>query len=265
MNYKVLCSDLDGTLLSTKDDVSDVTIGEIKRIRTQMRVVLVSARMPSAMYYLQDRLEIKDQPIICYNGALILDGAKELFSNTISHDVLSEVYRMTLSLEIDMGLYLQDKWFVPKSSKRVETEIKYTKTRPFFQDTQKTLSDLGLQGAHKVMLMCTKHGADYLMPILEINLRDNINIYRSNDTLIELAPKSVSKRSAIEHLLNPKETMENVIAFGDNYNDIEMLQAAGCGVAVANAREEVKRIADHIALANTKDGVADFIRRNILI
>ncbi len=265
MNYTLLCSDLDGTLLSTKDDVSDFTIAEIKRIRDQMSVILVSARMPSAMYYLQERLGIKDQPIICYNGALVLEGDMELFSTTIAHNVLYEVYGMTKALDIDMGLYLQDNWFVPRTSKRVETEIKYTKTRPKFQETDKTLNDLSLQGAHKVMLMCTKPSADYLMPILETNLGDQIHVYRSNDTLIELAPKSVSKRTAIGHILKPEETMEGVVAFGDNYNDIEMLQSAGCGVAVANAREEVKRIADHITLANTKDGVADFIRRNILI
>jgi len=50
--------------------------------------------------------------------------------------------------------------------------------------------------------------------------------------------------------------MKEVIAFGDNYNDIEMLKAVGCGVAVGNAKEEVKEIADEITLPGKEDGVA---------
>jgi len=265
MNYKVLCSDLDGTLLSTKNDVSEYTIAEIKRVRKAVRVILVSARMPSGMHYLQDRLGIKHQPMICYNGALILNGNRELFSHTIPSNMLWEIYGISLPLEVDLGLYVQDEWFVPKTSERVAKEMKYTKTRPQVQETYKTLNAITQRGAHKVMLMCTKESADKLMLQLKSILHNELHIYRSNDTLIELAPKLVSKRSAIAQLLQPRESMKDVMAFGDNYNDIEMIQAARCGVAVANARAEVKRIADHITLPNTENGVAHFISKHIII
>ncbi|VAW13782.1 hypothetical protein MNBD_BACTEROID03-2227 [hydrothermal vent metagenome] len=78
------------------------------------------------------------------------------------------------------------------------------------------------------------------------------------DPLIEIAPRTISKLSAIKLLHNDDQSLKNVIAFGDNYNDIEMLQNIGCGVAVGNAREEVKTIADKITLNNTKDGVAHY-------
>lgn len=64
MNYKTLCSDLDGTLLSTKNDVSDFTISEISRIKHAVKIILVSARMPKSMTYLQRRLGIEKEPII---------------------------------------------------------------------------------------------------------------------------------------------------------------------------------------------------------
>ncbi len=83
MVFKILCSDLDGTLLSTKSDVSDFTISEIGRIKKHLKVILVSARMPQGMYYLQKDLGITNQPIICYNGALVLDGKKR---NCIDHN-----------------------------------------------------------------------------------------------------------------------------------------------------------------------------------
>ncbi|MFT5737297.1 MAG: Cof subfamily protein (haloacid dehalogenase superfamily) [Maribacter sp.] len=263
MNYKILCSDLDGTLLSTKDDVSDFTIQEIKRIRNTIRIVLVSARMPSGMYYLQQRLGIEQQPIICYNGALVLHGAKTLLSVTIPYTILSQVHEMTSLLGIDLGVYAHDNWFVPKTSERVEKEIKHTKTQPTFEQTKSTLTKLKHKGAHKVMLMCSKESADQITPLLKNNFSNELNMYRSNDTLIEIAPKSVSKRSAIAYILKQTESLKDIIAFGDNYNDIEMIEAAGCGVAVANARTELKTVANHITLANTDSGVADFIRRHL--
>lgn len=265
MNYKVLCSDLDGTLLSTKNDVSDITMKEIDRISDSMQIILVSARMPSGMYYLQERLGITEEPIICYNGALIMQGTTKVFSVTIPSKIVEEVYRLSSVLHIALGIYVDHEWYVPETSERVEKEIRYTKTRPNFQPTETSLSNLKQRGAHKIMLMCTKESADKLMQQLITLLGTKLNIYRSNDTLIELAPKSVSKRSAIEEILLPKLSIKDVIAFGDNYNDIEMLRAAGCGVAVANARDEVKAIADHITLANTAHGVADFIQRHLVI
>lgn len=265
MKYKVLCSDLDGTLLSTKNDVSEVTVQQITRIRHAVQIVLVSARMPSSMYYLQERLGIENEPIICYNGALIMHDKKQISSVTIPTEILWKVYELRSSLDVDLGIYIDDHWFVPKSSQRVEKEIHHTKTEPIFEPTSYTLTNLKLRGAHKVMLMCTKESADELMPQLQDKFEQQLNIYRSNSTLIEIGPKSVSKRSAITHILKPGQTLKDVIAFGDNYNDIEMMQAAGCSVAVANARSEVKAIANEITLANTDDGVANFIKRYMLI
>lgn len=267
MKPKLLCSDLDGTLLSTKSDVSDFTVSEIKRIKDEMRIILVSARMPSGMQYLQKRLGVAEQPIVCYNGALILNQNKELHSTTIPIAVVTEIYKYCIPSSTDLGLYHKDEWYVPKNSERVEKEIKYTRTAAIFRPTQATITDWENRefGAHKIMLMGTKESADELMPILSKQLGTIINIYRSNDTLIEVAPKSVSKLTAIKQLLSPGESLKDVLAFGDNYNDIEMLASCGIGVAVSNAREEVKKIADYITLSNKENGVAKFIKQHLVI
>lgn len=267
MKFKVLCSDLDGTLLTTKSNVSQFTVSTINHIKNEMRVILVSARMPSGMRYIQQDLGILDQPIICYNGALVLDGEKELLSIFIPLETVKSIYDICKSLKIELGLYVNDQWFVANASERVDKEIRYTKTYPSFIPYSITFRYLEKEklGAHKLMLMGTKESADELMPMLHENFESELTIYRSNDTLIEVAPKLVSKLSAIELLLKPDESLADVIAFGDNYNDIEMLEAVGTGVAVGNAREEVKNIANYIALANGDDGVADFIEKNIRI
>ena len=266
MKYKILCSDLDGTLLSSKSDVSLNAIEQIGKIKNETKIILVSARMPSAMWYIQEDLGITDQPIICYNGALVLSGNKELNSVFIPITILKTIHDLCAELEADLGLYYSNEWFVPKTSLRVEKEIKYTKSTPVFQDTEQTLQNWQERkiGAHKIMLMCTKTSADILMPILQEKLGDSLNLYRSNDTLIEIAPKSVSKLSAIKLLMEEHELLTDIIAFGDNYNDIEMLENVGCGVAVANARDEVKAISNYITLENTADGVAHYIAKNLV-
>lgn len=257
---------MDGTLLTTKNDVSDVTISAINSIKNHIKIILVSARMPKSMRYLQARLGIEKEPIICYNGALVLDNHKELFSAIIALNELVIIHKIAEKYAIKLGLYFKDEWYVPEDSERVQKEIHHTKAVPIFEETHKTLSNWESRkiGAHKVMLMGTKETTDTIFTELTTDLGNTLHLYRSNDTLIEVAPKSISKLSAIELLLK-NETLADVIAFGDNYNDLEMLANVGCGVAVENGREEVKAIAKHITFKNTKNGVAYFIKQNIVI
>jgi Cof subfamily protein (haloacid dehalogenase superfamily) len=265
MNYKMLCTDLDGTLLSTKSNVSDFTVSEINRIKGHIKVILVSARMPKSMVYLQQRLGLLREPMICYNGAYILQGNQELASTEIRLDLVSGIFELAEPLGIHLGLYHKDEWYVPQESERVRKEILYTMATPVFLDTEPTITLWGQReiGAHKIMLMATKSSADKVFPQLQALYRSELNLYRSNDTLIEISPIGVSKLSAIEQLLGLGDSLEEVIAFGDNFNDMEMLHKVGLGIAVANAREEVKAIANHITLKNTEDGVAHFIKQHL--
>lgn len=265
MHYKILCSDLDGTLLTTKSDVSDFTISEIKRIKDKMRIILVSARMPKAMTYIQKDLGIENEPLICYNGALVLKDNKELYSTSIDVSLVEKLNTLSNEHAIKLGLYYKDEWYVETKTERVLKEIKHTKAIPSLQQTSKTLENWKLRkvGAHKIMLMGTLQTSDKIYPILLEKFKDYLNIYRSNDTLIEVTPKAISKLSAIKILLSSTDTLNDVIAFGDNYNDAEMLEFSGYGVAVGNAREKVKKIADNITLENTKHGVAEFIKRHL--
>ncbi len=267
MNYKMLCTDLDGTLLSSKSDVSEFTVSEINRIKDRIKVILVSARMPKSMVYLQQRLGLLREPMICYNGAYILQHDKALASTEIRLDLVAGIFTLAKELGIYLGLYHKDEWYVPQDSERVRKEILYTRATPVFTQTEHTLTDWDSRkiGAHKIMLMGTKPSSDSIFPELMAQYGTQLNLYRSNDSLIEISPIGVSKLSAIEQILGIGDSLEEVIAFGDNYNDMEMLQKVGMGIAVANAREEVKAIANHVTLKNTEDGVAQYIKQHLLI
>ncbi len=266
INFKILCTDIDGTLLYNANDVSKFTISEITRIKNALQIVLVSARMPQSMTYLQERLGLVNEPIICYNGALIMEGEKEIFSRTMPLELVDEIYQIGKKYNIELGLYFKKEWYVETDSVRVQKETRDTRATPCFRATTTTLADWKERNisAHKIMLMGTKAGTDQIFPLLIKQFGEQLHLYRSNDTLIEVAPKSVSKLSAINLLLQPGQSLSQVIAFGDNYNDLEMLQSVGCGIAVENAREEVKAIAKEVTLKNTADGVAHWIQQNLI-
>ncbi len=265
MNFKILCSDLDGTLLSTKNDVSEFTISQINRIKNNTRIVLVSARMPKSITYLQKRMGIEENPIIAYNGALILDQNKILGSSNIPLAKTIALHKLCENQNIRFGLYRHNEWFVSETSERVEKEIFNTKATPSFEPTLTTLKRWQKEdsGAHKIMLMGDKANMDELEVILDTDYASEMNCYRSNNTLIEIAPKSSSKLAGIKTILRSNESLNDVIAFGDNYNDVEMLQSVGYGVAVDNGRKEAKEVANKVTLSNKEHGVAQFIKDHL--
>lgn len=266
MTYSMLCSDLDGTLLSTKNDVSAETITAIARIKSKMDVVLVSARMPQGITYVQDRLQITNQPIICYNGALVLHQNKTLFSTTIPIAVVKAISNTTKAHQAHLGLYAYHEWHVPCHTERVQKEIFNTKTNPTYTPTETTLSDWKNKeiGVHKIMIMgASKETVDAHQKIVSRLCKDTAHVYRSNDTLLEVTPIKASKLNAISTLLKAPNTLQSVIAFGDNYNDLEMLTGVGHGVAVANARQEVLVTIPNHTKANTAHGVAHYIEMHL--
>lgn len=88
MSYKLLCTDIDGTLLNKDRVLSPETINQITRIKDNCAIVLASSRMPDAMRHLQKDLDITNSPLIAYNGGLVLDKNTVLSSTEIPMDAM---------------------------------------------------------------------------------------------------------------------------------------------------------------------------------
>ena len=93
MKYKIVFSDIDGTLLNKERELSPLTIQTIKEVKKQVPVVLISARMPDAMYHLQEELDIRESPIIAYNGGLVLVNDQPISSVEIPMDMLKAIHQ----------------------------------------------------------------------------------------------------------------------------------------------------------------------------
>lgn len=261
---QLLATDIDGTLLDEHRFLSTQTIQAFKKVR-DIPVILISARMPQAMYYLQDALERREMPIICYNGALVLNQQEEIFSTSIPFYDMQELAQIAQDHDLHCSIYRGDEWFVPQMDHWANREVNNTRVTPQVQDLETTLSYFKATqqqgGAHKIMLMGDRDAMDSAFAKAS-QLPAQLHLYRSKDTYTEISPKDISKKTALEILIKnafEQVEMQYVAAFGDNYNDVEMIAGVGHGVAVENARDEVKAVANYQTAHHKQHGVALWI------
>jgi len=259
---KLICSDIDGTLLNAERELSRKTISALGKLKQELPIVLISARMPSAMRYLQKQLGILNQPMVAYNGGLVLSENSVKQSTTIPVELVREIVNFNTH-DLHLSLYHNEDWYVPEVDYWAKREINNTKVNPNLKTNEEVLKlwNETKAGAHKIMCMGDAEMVGEFYNHLAKKLPEDLNLYRSKDTYIEISPKQISKRSAIEFLIASEFNIEmnEVMSFGDNYNDIEMLKACGLGLAVGNARKEVKNVADEVINNAKEDGVADFL------
>lgn len=274
MKIKAICTDIDGTLLDSRRALSPRTISAFRSLDKNIPVILASSRMPGAMRHLQEELGILHHPMICFNGGYVLlfsEGAATpavIDSVQIPVSTCAEIVKMAHGTDIHISLYTEDNWYTPQFDKWAEKEERVTKVSPNIGALNAVLGEWHTAdtGAHKVMCMGPEQEITEMADALDKKFGNEIYIYRSKTTYLELASRTISKATALELILrnNYAISMDEVMAFGDNYNDIEMLQAVGKGIAVGNAREEVKAVANEITLNSTEDGVAVAIEKYLL-
>jgi len=269
MSYKLLCTDIDGTLLNANRELAPETIAQFKRIKDNCGIILASSRMPNAMRHLQAEVDILDSPMIAYNGGLVLAGDRVLSSTEIEYNEVRKIVELSHGTEIHVSVYNSDEWYVPSMDYWANREASNTKVIPQVRHLEETLGEYGMtqKGAHKIMCMGPAEEIAVLYSNLITQLNDDLHVYRSKDTYLEIASKKISKKSAIatllEHVYGHLD-WKDVIAFGDNYNDMEMLEAVGMGVAVGNAKHEVLTIANDVTASNKEHGVALSVAKHIL-
>jgi len=262
----LICTDIDGTLLNKKRELSNFTIKEIKRVKNKVPVILISSRMPSAMIHLQRKLEIENEPLICYNGTLIIDNKRTIYSDEINHDVVAEIVNLKKNIPFHVSLYHYDNWYVEEYdywAKREENNTKVTPTVTSLKGVVKNW-EKNKNSAHKIMCMGNEEYISDVQKQLDKDFGKEITMYRSKPTYLEITTIRCSKLTALIKLIEYKYTpinLDNVIAFGDNYNDIDLLAGVKIGVAVANAKPEALAVANYITSSNRNDGVAKAIKK----
>jgi Cof subfamily protein (haloacid dehalogenase superfamily) len=261
MKIKAFCSDIDGTLLNSARDLSPRLKAVVADLPVDFPVILASSRMPNAMRHLLHDMNRFSQPLISYNGGYVLSAEGEVLEDvSIPVDLVAKILQLTHKTDIHVSLYQGENWYEEKDDYWSQREVRNTKTSYTWLPSQEVVElwSKDNSGAHKVMCMGTSQEISWLFGELHFEHANDLHLYRSSDTYLEIAPKAISKATGLKKILEHAFDfgMESVVAFGDNYNDIDLLQSVGWGVAVDNARMEVKAVAKEITHHNKEDGVA---------
>lgn len=252
MQYQCIFSDIDGTLLNSHHEVTDITKIKIHELVKQgIPFVLVSARTPGGIKRVMEQLAIKI-PMISFSGGLVIDeNDKVIYSKGLSIAVAKEVYEFIKNnFTGSINICSNDCWMSDNPENAwVKQEAIITGITPQKLDFTK------INVVHKILCMGDKNIIDLIEQKL-LEKYDFLSIYKSKDTYLEIMAKSISKANAI-NLLCQKLNIDisKTISFGDNYNDIDMLLTTGQGFAMANAPQGVlKQIARHTK-SNDQDGI----------
>ena len=265
MNVKIIFSDIDGTFLTDNHEVTEKTCQAVKILLAQnKKFVLVSARMPEAIYPITKKIGVKI-PVISYSGGLVLtEDEKILNDKKISEGAIKKILlELKNYVNISINYYSGRNWFVEKIDDRVQREMNITSATAEMANFDKLLEKNILP--NKILIMTEPE----ICKNLEVELGKkfpDLNVVRSSKTLLEIMDKKVSKADGIEILLKYFNLgVENAIAFGDNYNDVEMLKFVGCGVAMGNAPDDVKQIANAVTDSNQDNGIYNFLAKENLL
>lgn len=266
-SFKMICLDIDGTLLNSNHKISKKVKDTINIAANEKKipVILVSARMPKGITFLQRELEI-DQPIICYSGALILDKDGKMLSKEFINVLdFEEIYKLVVKYNIHISLYKDDEWYIEEMDYWSKQESEITNIIPKITDFNELIELWKKEGTgpNKILCMASPDKITFLKENIKAS---DLNIYPSKPTYLEIMPTNASKTSAI-YCLQKKFNINKaeIVAMGDNYNDIDMIEYAGLGIAMGNAPEDVKKHANDVTLTNDEDGVAEALRKYVII
>lgn len=257
--YKCILSDIDGTLLTDDHIMSPLTLQAIKSL--DIPFLPVSARSPEGIYPILKENDLIC-PMICFSGGLILDEkGNPLYENGMSYTQTKEVidYIKEKNFDCTINIYALHDWLVEdKKDPRVQREERIVKA----YSQQGTLESLDKnRKIHKLLCMCNPLYTQQIEKELKKTF-PHCSIACSSDILIEIMNEGVTKADAINHLCDYYSIdKEDMIAFGDNYNDKEMLESVGMGIAMGNAPDAIKLIAKDITDTNNREGIYKALKK----
>lgn len=242
--FKMIVTDLDGTYLRNDKSISEYSRNIVNALRKKGYIFVVATARPVRSVVGIDNLDFDAG--IFHNGAVIYN-KKELIGNfgisnaySIIKKIVSEYTNLNIAVESNDVLYANF------DASQTWPETHYIFTNNFFE----------IQGAISDKIIVEVTSIDDMNRIKKF-LTNDLYIQLSENRVAMIMNKKANKVFGVQRLANLyKIAMEDIVAFGDDYNDIEMLKAVGMGIAVNNALDEVKDIADKICGNNDVESVA---------
>jgi len=263
MNYKLIATDLDDTLLRDDLTISAETIQAMQEaVAKGVTVTIATGRSFPSAAKIANQVGL-NVPIITYQGALIKNLLDEevLYERTVPVESARMLLDFCEQRNLHLQLYHGDQLYVGEDNDKIKNYVRLSKT-PYIVGDLRQWIDIPQP---KMLIVDEPEVCDRLREELLPLLGDKLHITKSKPHYLEFMHKEGTKGHAITFLAEHIGcTLEQVIALGDAWNDREMLEVAGLGVAMDNALSELKELANYVTRSNNEDGVRHVIEKFVL-
>jgi Cof subfamily protein (haloacid dehalogenase superfamily) len=276
MPIKLLALDIDGTLLTPLGELTPRNAAAIKRARqSRVQIVLVTGRRFNSARELVQRLEL-DVPLVSHNGALTKN--IETLETLDYHPLDTEIARAIIGVGRECGadiiccddpdglgkMVLEG---VSNDNKSLHRYLdKYRESVVAVPDLLEYVDHPPIQMMFSGRCDPMDEFAESLKAVMGERIQLFKTRYRAGDlTILDALNVTASKGASLAMIAGKHGVArEEVMAIGDNHNDLTMLSYAGLGVVMANAEDELKQMGFELTSSNEEDGVAEAIERHIL-
>ncbi len=253
--YKYVVSDFDGTLIDDELSIPVSTIISIDYLRRNgIKFIVVTGRNASFVKYYVKDVDFIDY-IVSLNGSYIYDviNEKVIYEKSISKKKIKEI--------------------VNKYRKDNEIYLCTDNSRCFLNDKNKKTNEIIIRNlndflvnnkVYKIEIHTNKKDIDvvYNELLIDNTIKVNTNTYYNNDHLVEITNKGINKLFGISKIINAQHgKLEEIIAFGDNDNDVDLLSNVGLGICMKNSSKKLKSIIKNKTLSNNEKGFEKSINK----
>ncbi|MDD3252448.1 MAG: Cof-type HAD-IIB family hydrolase [Lachnospiraceae bacterium] len=266
MSYQLLVLDIDGTVNDSEQRVTAKTKRSVIDLqRRGVRVVLASGRPPLGIFPVASELKLDQfgSYIMAFNGAKIMEYGQGrcIFERHLPFHLPARLWEDVRRYEVGFAAYHGDVIVAgtrPDQYLKLESEI--CKMTVEYRERFGAYVDFPVSE-------CLITGEPEELEMLEMDLSHKYvheaQLFHSEPHYLEVTPKNVDKAYGLKHLLKILHIpRENTVCCGNSFNDRTMIQYAGVGVAMANAVEPLKIVADYVTVNdNDHDGIAEVIER----
>lgn len=264
MKYKMIVSDMDGTLLRSDCTLSEKNKVSIRRaVENGVKFVLATGRPIQGVRSYAEELGLSGV-VITYNGAVVVDLPSEeiLYEETMDKHDAELSLRLGDEYDTTMCIWSRGRLFVNKMNERAEDYMKISGVEPILAtDYSAILKD----GITKILWYDHPEMIGKMPFIMEEKGFLSTTFCLSRPYFLEFFSSRASKAAALSRVCEICGiTPSDVIAIGDAPNDLSMLEFAGLGIAMENALEEVRSVVCEVTRSNDNDGVAAVIEKYIL-
>jgi len=270
MKYKLVALDIDGTLLNSNSEITPATRQALRRVHESGATIVVSTgRRFCTAKPAADKLGL-DVLLSCHNGVLLkkLDG-EVLFHQLLSCEVAQTAAKYIKKFKafpiVFKGTQDEADIIIESATPDIDDVKDYIERNERFVTKVSNLETEPLGDVIEVVAMVPIERHNGIVENLRNHLRDTAKVIPTHGTsllFLGVANPNVSKAATLKYLVERMEiSREEVLAIGDNYNDLEMLEFAGWGILMGNASDELKEIGFYVTASNDEDGVAQVLEK----